>query len=109
MDIRADKAMLEQVLINLLRNAIQALADVEFKRLDIVIGLNGKGRPYIEVVDNGCGISEEIKSEIFVPFFTTKEKGTGIGLSLSRQLMRLHGGTLNLQSETGRTSLIMRF
>jgi len=109
LNIKADKAMLEQILINLLRNAIQALADVEFKRLYIVMGLNEKARPYIEVVDNGCGISEEIKSEIFVPFFTTKEEGTGIGLSLSRQLMRLHGGTLNLQSETGRTSFIMRF
>jgi len=109
LDIRADKGMLEQVLINLLRNAIQALNEVEFKRLDIIIGLNGKGRPYIEVVDNGCGISEEIKSEIFVPFFTTKEQGTGIGLSLSRQLMRLHGGTLNLQTEVGQTSFIMRF
>lgn len=109
LDIKADKAMLEQVLINLLRNAIQALAAVEFKRLDIIIGLNEKARPYIEVVDSGCGISEEIKSEIFVPFFTTKEEGTGIGLSLSRQLMRLHGGTLNVQSEKGRTSFIMRF
>jgi signal transduction histidine kinase len=60
-----------------------------------------RSRPVIQVEDNGPGIPEDVQEKIFVPFFTTKEDGSGIGLSLSRQIMRLHGGSLSVRSEEG--------
>ena len=71
---------------------------------------DGKERKYIEVRDNGPGIPEELIDEIFVPFFTTKDKGTGIGLSLSKQIMQRHGGSLKLHSVRNReTSFTLLF
>ena len=61
-------------------------------------GLNKKGEKIIQIWDNGPGISPELIDEIFVPFFTTKNTGTGIGLSLSKQIMRLHGGSIQVIS-----------
>jgi signal transduction histidine kinase len=63
------------------------------------------GRPEIQVSDNGPGIPPEILEQIFVPFFTTREKGSGIGLSLSRQIMRLHGGSLQVRSVPGKETV----
>jgi len=68
-------------------------------RLAINAFINSLGRICIQVTDNGCGILPDVLDKIFVPFFTTKQKGSGIGLSLSRQIMRLHGGTITVQSE----------
>jgi nitrogen fixation/metabolism regulation signal transduction histidine kinase len=108
--ITADKSMVEQVLINLLRNAIQAFDEQEGKTIEIKASVNEKSRPVIAVKDNGPGIDPEALEKIFIPFFTTKKAGSGIGLSLSRQIMRQHKGTLSVNSTVGvGTEFFMRF
>ena len=88
----ADEGQIAQILINLVKNAIQA----EAKNVEITAEINHSEHIIITVANDGRPISKESQEEIFVPFFTTKQDGTGIGLSLSRQMMRLHNGTLNL-------------
>ncbi|MBL0739768.1 GHKL domain-containing protein [Chryseolinea sp. Jin1] len=108
--ISADKNMIEQVLINLVRNAIQAFEDQENKKIEIKVFVNEKSRAVISVKDNGSGIDPEAMEKIFIPFFTTKKTGSGIGLSLSRQIMRQHQGTLSVKSTVGKgTEFFMRF
>ncbi|MEO5975764.1 MAG: ATP-binding protein [Chryseolinea sp.] len=108
--LSADKNMIEQVLINLLRNAIQAFEDQEDRVIDIKAYVNDKSRPVLAVKDNGTGIDPEAMEKIFIPFFTTKKTGSGIGLSLSRQIMRQHQGTLTVKSTVGKgTEFFMRF
>lgn len=108
--IMADKNMVEQVLINLLRNAMQSFDDQDDKRIEIKASVNEKSRPVIAVKDNGTGIDPEAMEKIFIPFFTTKKTGSGIGLSLSRQIMRQHQGTLTVNSTVGvGTEFFMRF
>ena len=94
-----DEKQLTQVLINLVKNAIHSLEAQEKGQITVSAGLDKQQKKFIEIKDNGPGIPEEMIDEIFVPFFTTKEKGTGIGLSLSRQIVQLHGGSLKLYSE----------
>lgn len=96
--IYADKQMLSQVLINLLKNAIQAFTDQPNKRIEIAVSRTKKAL-LIKVTDNGPGIPSNLMEDIFIPFFTTKTKGTGIGLSLSRQIIRIHGGELSVTSQ----------
>jgi nitrogen fixation/metabolism regulation signal transduction histidine kinase len=96
-NINADKTLLSQVLINLIKNSIEALNNSENKQINIQIYSKNKSS-FIEVSDNGKGMSEEVKAQIFIPFFTTKEQGSGIGLSLANQIMRLHGGSISVQS-----------
>ncbi len=99
--IQADEEMIEQVLINLVKNAVESLAGLENAKID----LNGKyseSALIIEVKDNGPGIIREAMDRIFVPFFTTKKTGSGIGLSLSRQIMQMHRGSLSVESEPHR-------
>ena len=88
----ADEGQITQILINLVKNAIQADA----KKVEITAEINLSEHIIINVFNDGSPISKESQDEIFVPFFTTKQEGTGIGLSLSRQIMRLHNGTLAL-------------
>jgi len=108
--LSADKNMIEQVLINLLKNAIQAFEDLDDRQIEIKAYLNEKSRPVISVKDNGTGIDPEALEKIFIPFFTTKKTGSGIGLSLSRQIMRQHQGTLTVKSTVGKgTEFLMRF
>jgi two-component system, NtrC family, nitrogen regulation sensor histidine kinase NtrY len=108
--ISADRNLIEQVLINLLRNAIQAFDESENKEIIIKAFLNEKTRPVISIKDNGTGIEPEALDRIFIPFFTTKKTGSGIGLSLSRQIMRQHQGTLTVKSTVGKgTEFFMRF
>ena len=108
--ISADKNMIEQVLINLIKNAIQAFEDQENKVIELRASLNEKSRPLITVKDNGTGIDPEALEKIFIPFFTTKKTGSGIGLSLSRQIMRQHQGTLTVKSTVSKgTEFFMRF
>lgn len=97
-ELIGDEKLLNQVLINLLNNAIDALKDVNKKKitLNIIEGLLGKIK--ISVADNGTGIAPEEIEKIFVPFYTTKETGSGIGLSLCRQIMRLHKGSISVLS-----------
>ena len=99
LELSADEQLIEQVLINLLKNAIQALEKTENPRIELSAFNDSNGKIIIQLADNGQGILPEVLDKIFVPFFTTKPKGSGIGLSLSRQILRLHGGTLTAHSE----------
>jgi nitrogen fixation/metabolism regulation signal transduction histidine kinase len=108
--ITADKTMTEQVLINLVKNAIQSFEEHENKIITIKAYYTDKMRAVISVKDNGTGIDPEALEKIFIPFFTTKKTGSGIGLSLSRQFMRQHQGTLTVKSTVGEgTEFFMRF
>lgn len=98
---QGDPNLLEQVLINLVKNAMDAVKAKEAPRIVVTLERMAQGKVSIQVVDNGGGIPEEMMEQIFVPFFTTKDEGSGIGLSLSRQIMRLHKGSIDVQSETG--------
>jgi len=98
LEITADPALIEQVLINLCKNAVEAVDGADDPQVKLKAATDGRGNPVIKVMDNGKGISEEVAEKIFIPFFTTKHQGSGIGLSLSRQIMRLHKGTIGLTS-----------
>lgn len=97
--VKVDPGMIDQIFINLMKNSIQALEQQSEKRIEVRIGANNKNRPFVELEDNGCGIAKEYQSEVFVPFFTSKKNGAGIGLSLSRQLIHLNGGSISFKSE----------
>lgn len=110
LELTADPGLIEQVLINIFLNAIDALTEKENPRIDLTAGLNDSGRIFIEVKDNGKGIVKEALDNIFIPFFTTKKKGSGIGLSLSRQIMKLHRGAISVQSSTKKgTAFTLKF
>jgi nitrogen fixation/metabolism regulation signal transduction histidine kinase len=96
LDLCADREMIEQVLINMLQNSEQALADTAQPKVTVSARLNKRGHVTIEVSDNGPGIDEEISRRVFVPFFTTKRDGSGVGLALTRQVMIAHGGTVTV-------------
>jgi two-component system, NtrC family, nitrogen regulation sensor histidine kinase NtrY len=107
--LQADEEMIEQVLINLLKNAREALAETENASLRL-IGKYEENSIKIEVIDNGPGIIKEAIDHIFVPFYTTKRTGSGIGLSLSRQIMQMHNGSISVESEPDvRTVFTLRF
>lgn len=99
--INADKAMIEQVIINLFKNAIEAQVGQKEKSIVIKGFRDLSNNPIIEISDKGPGIPEKIKDDIFVPFFSTKDKGSGIGLSLAKQLVFLNKAKLNVKSEPG--------
>ena len=99
--VYADRDLLEPVLLNLLRNAWQATRDVENPGIELRGRLNRRGNTVIEVEDNGHGVPEEIATKIFVPFFTTREGGSGVGLALARQVMIAHGGFIRLGRNGG--------
>ncbi len=98
LEVTADPHLVEQVLINLVRNALQALAGRDQARVELAAGLDRRGRVLIRVRDNGPGILEDVQERIFIPFFTTRQEGSGIGLSLCRQIMRQHRGAISVQS-----------
>ena len=104
LQIIADKAMIEQILINLIRNALDATQDCREPRIELSAGINTEGKTYIQVSDNGTGIPADVQERIFIPFFTTKPAGSGIGLSISRQIMHMHKGSLTVISEAGQGS-----
>ena len=97
MTLHADKDLLNRLLTNVLRNAVEAVAAVESPRIEVKVSVS-EGHPYISVEDNGCGVPPEVMRNLFQPFFTTKPDGSGIGLCLSRQIARLHGGDFTLTS-----------
>ncbi|MBI9055925.1 MAG: GHKL domain-containing protein [Bacteroidales bacterium] len=97
-NINADETLLTQVLINLIKNAIEALNNTKDKIIEVVVHTTDLIN-YIEVSDNGKGMSDEVKSQIFIPFYTTKKEGDGIGLSLSRQIILAHEGDITVESE----------
>ncbi|MEZ4827491.1 MAG: HAMP domain-containing sensor histidine kinase [Bacteroidia bacterium] len=97
----ADLQLTEQVLINLVINAIQAVAETPAPKISLRAGENAFGQTEIEVKDNGVGISEEQIEDIFIPFYSTKKEGTGVGLSISRQIMQTQGGDIRVSSLKG--------
>ncbi len=98
LELTADPDLIEQVLINLSTNAVQAMNGRDGSKLSLNSRLSERGRVIILVTDNGPGINGDALESVFVPFFTTKPEGSGIGLSLSRQIMRLHKGELTVAS-----------
>lgn len=98
LELYIDEKQISQILINLVKNAMQSLKGQENAKIKIIAALSTGGEKYIQVIDNGPGIPADVIDEIFVPFFTTKDTGTGIGLSLSKQIMHLHGGTIKVYS-----------
>lgn len=102
-EVQIDEQMMVQVVINLVKNSVEALQGCENPKIEIHAQMLSVEKVEITVADNGPGVPEEILEEIFVPFFTTKATGTGIGLSHSRQIMRAHGGSIGCNSEPGKT------
>ena len=96
LDVYADRDLLEPVMLNLLRNAWQATRDQADATIRVSARLNRRGNVVIDVCDNGPGVPQDIATKIFVPFFTTKEGGSGVGLALARQVMIAHGGFIRL-------------
>jgi len=103
--LTADPDLLEQVLINLVLNAIQALEECKNPKIKIVSRFNSNNRVIIEIADNGKGIKPDLLDKIFMPFFTSKKEGSGIGLSLSRQIMHMHKGSIHVKSITKKGSV----
>lgn len=99
--LTADPELLEQVIINLLLNAIDAVEGREKPIIEVTASVSSSSQTIIQIKDHGEGIDEQVLQNIFVPFFTTKKKGSGIGLSLSKQIMLLHKGNITVQSVKG--------
>lgn len=104
LELTADPELIEQILINLMVNSIEALKEAPAGRIELKSLLDARGRVLITVTDNGVGITEDLRERIFTPFFTTKKDGSGIGLSLSKQIMRLHKGSIAFKSTPNETT-----
>ncbi len=108
--ITADPALIEQVLINLCKNSIEAVNGILKPKIKLKATTDGHGNPVIKVSDNGKGITDEVVEKIFIPFFTTKPQGSGIGLSLTRQIVRLHKASIGVSSKPNeKTVFKLRF
>ena len=99
LEFTADDQLIEQVLINLIKNAMHALNGRPSGKIQLLGFMNKRGRITLQVIDNGPGILKDVLDKIFIPFFTTKPSGSGIGLSLSKQILRLHNATITAHSE----------
>jgi len=99
LEINADSDLIEQVLINMLNNAIQSLSETNNGSITLSSYIDNNSHAVLKISDNGAGISEENMERIFVPFYTTKKEGSGIGLSLSQQIIRAHGGRIHVTSK----------
>lgn len=108
MEVNIDPDLMAQAMMNILRNALDAVTDISKPRIDITVSISG-GIPFIKVADNGPGLPETVRQNLFQPFVTTKKGGSGIGLSLSRQIARLHGGDLSLTSSSHGTTATLTF
>ncbi|HET8699474.1 MAG TPA: HAMP domain-containing sensor histidine kinase [Gammaproteobacteria bacterium] len=102
LSVRADPQQIEQVLINLVKNAAEALAGRTDGRVQLRGARDDQGKPLIQVIDNGPGIEAAHLDDVFLPFYTTKRNGSGVGLSVSRQIMALHKGSLTVKTAPGR-------
>ncbi|MDR3060816.1 MAG: sensor histidine kinase [Dysgonamonadaceae bacterium] len=102
--VNIDRNLIEQVLINFITNAMYAVKEKQNPHIILYSGITVDGDVYATVADNGCGISPENRDKIFIPFFSTKKNGSGIGLSLSREIVNLHKGGIKIQSEEGEGS-----
>ena len=106
--IYADKLQIEQVIINLLSNCLYALIDIDNPQITISL-IKEINRVHFTITDNGIGISKEIKDNIFVPYFTTRKDGSGIGLTLSKSIIEAHNGSIHFKSKIGKTSFQVTF
>lgn len=104
--VNVDKRQMEQVIINLLTNALHAVKDKEQRHIFLGSSLE-QNRVFLTLSDNGKGIEESIREKIFLPFFTTRKDGAGIGLTLSKNIVEAHGGYLRFTSEPGRTEFVI--
>jgi len=102
---KVDHELFEQVFINLIKNAIEALNGREKGHIEISARHLYGNRISITVADNGPGISEEVLEKMFIPFYTTRKNGTGIGLSFARQIMKLHNGNISVKTEWGKGTI----
>jgi two-component system, NtrC family, nitrogen regulation sensor histidine kinase NtrY len=110
LQIEADINLIEQVLINLLLNAMEAIKEIENPKIILTASQSKNNRAAIKVIDNGPGIDDEVLDKIFIPFFSTKKSGSGIGLSLCKQIMMLHKGNIQVQSiKNEGTAFILQF
>jgi two-component system nitrogen regulation sensor histidine kinase NtrY len=110
LDVYADRDLLEPVLLNLLHNAWYATEKIDNARIQLISRLNRRGNVIMEISDNGPGVPEEIARKIFVPFFTTRRGGSGVGLALARQVMIAHGGFIRVAtSESGGARFTLTF
>ncbi|MEM9387002.1 MAG: ATP-binding protein [Pseudomonadota bacterium] len=109
--VQADRAQLEQVLINLVRNALDALGETPEAKIRLSASLSREGRVNIEVADNGPGVPEDLRERVFVPYYTTRAQGTGVGLALTRQVMLAHGGAVDIgkAADFGGARVTLRF
>ena len=108
--VEADINLLEQVMINLLVNAIEAVKDRDEPRITLSAEVQNNSKTLIKITDNGLGMPPELLDKIFIPFFSTKKTGSGIGLSLCKQIMLLHKGNIQVQSTEGKgSSFILQF
>lgn len=105
LEIPVDEQLLEQVLLNLIKNATHALEGRPDPVIEMKAFMNKRGRVILQVFDNGHGILPDVVDKIFIPFFTTKPSGSGIGLSLSRQIIRMHNGTITVASIPGKETV----
>ena len=109
LELTADPELIEQVIINLIINSKDAVSSSKAPQIKLFAGMDDRGKIIITVLDNGLGIEEEDQEKIFIPFFSTKQNGSGIGLSLSRQIIRSHGGSIRVNSKPGETIFTLRF
>ncbi|MBN2347599.1 MAG: GHKL domain-containing protein [Bacteroidales bacterium] len=109
LDLEADFNQITQLLVNLIHNSVESLQQIKSGNIKLKAQTDNKERTVLQVWDNGPGIPKEIIDDIFIPFYTTKENGSGIGLSLARQIMRLHNGTIGVQSQPGNTIFMLIF
>ncbi len=108
--VAIDQKLIEQVIINLINNSLQAFKNQSEKSILLKTYSKDREKTVIEIIDNGPGMDEDTLEKVFIPFFTTKEDGSGIGLSLSRQIMRLHNGKISIRSNPGvETTVTLEF
>jgi signal transduction histidine kinase len=108
--LEADTNLIEQVLINLVVNSIEAVKDKHGAKIVMSSYRDSNNKMVITIADNGTGMPAEIIDKIFIPFFSTKKSGSGIGLSLSKQIMMLHRGNIQIHSVEGAgTSFSLHF
>jgi len=109
LEIYADQELIQLVLINLVKNAVEAIGQSHPGEIVLEARNGQQGHPLISISDNGKGIIDEALDKIFIPFYTTKSMGSGIGLALSRQIMQLHNGSLTVNSSEQQTTFNMQF
>jgi len=110
LDVYADRDLLEPVLINLLRNAWQATESIDVAKVSVKGRLNRRHNVVLDIADNGKGVPDNVARKIFVPFFTTKDSGSGVGLALARQVMIAHGGFIRLgENDAGGATFSLTF